>query len=80
MGEVVAEVKTLIVHMKCNKCGNGLMLKDGNIILTTDPPKYPHKCNNCGYQENYFVTYPYQKLVPIEYLREMTKEESEISQ
>ena len=46
--EVVAEVKTLSVYMKCDKCNNGLMLENGHIILTTDPPKYPHKCNNCG--------------------------------
>ena len=78
--EVVAEVKTLMVHMKCDKCGNGLMLKDGNIILTTEPPQYPHKCNNCGHQENYFFPYPYQKLVPMECLREMTEEEIEKEQ
>lgn len=30
--EVVAEVKTLMVHMKCDKCGKGLMLKKGNLI------------------------------------------------
>ena len=49
--EVVAEVKTLSVYMKCDKC------------------------NNCGYEDNYFVRYPYQKLVPLENLREMTDEE-----
>lgn len=75
--EVVAEVKTLTVHMKCDKCGNGLMLRDGNIILTTDPPLYSHKCNHCGNHENYHVMYPYQKLIPLENLREMTKEEFE---
>ncbi len=48
--EVVAEVKTLSVYMKCDKCNNGLMLENGHIILTTDSPKYPHKCNNCGYE------------------------------
>ena len=73
--EVVAEVKTLSVYMKCDKCNNGLMLENGHIILTTDPPKYPHKCNNCGYEDNYFVRYPYQKLVPVENVREMTDEE-----
>ena len=73
--EVVAEVKTLSVYMKCDKFNNGLMLENGHIILTTDPPKYPHKCNNCGYEDNYFVRYPYQKLAPLENLREMTDEE-----
>ena len=45
--EVVAEIKTLSVYMKCDKCNNGLMLENGHIILTTDPPKYPH---NGAYQ------------------------------
>ena len=53
MAEMAVEVKTLSVHMKCDKCQNGLMEPDGNIVLTTEPPLYPHKCNNCGYMENY---------------------------
>lgn len=30
----------------------------------------PHKCNKCGYVEDYPVRYPYQRIVPIEVLRE----------
>ena len=56
MAEIVVEVKTLSVHMKCDKCQNGLMESDGNIVLTSEPPLYPHKCNNCGYMENYPFT------------------------
>ena len=75
MAEIVAEVKTLSVHMKCDKCQNGLMEPDGNIVVTTEPPLYPHKCNNCGYMENYLFRYPYQKLIPIEQLREPKESE-----
>lgn len=76
MSEMVAEVKTLTVHMICDKCGNGLMSRYGNIILTAYPPQYPHKCNNCGYEENYPIMYPYNRLVPIEQLRHPTEDES----
>lgn len=75
MAEMVAEVKTLSVHMKCDKCQNGLMEPDGNIILTTEPPLYPHKCNNCGCTESYTFRSPYQKLIPVEKLREMKESE-----
>lgn len=68
--ELVAEAKTLIVHMKCDKCNNGLMVQDGYTILASDPPQYPHKCNNCGYYKNYFIQYPYQRMVLLEKLRE----------
>ena len=70
MSERVAEVKTLTVEMICDKCGNGRMIRNGNIMLCSNPPQYPHKCNSCGYEENYPFTYPYQKLVPLEPLRE----------
>ena len=75
MAEMVAEVKILTVYMKCDKCGNGLMERSGNMIFMSEPPLYPHKCNNCGYEENYPICYPYQKLVPLEQLRELTSEE-----
>lgn len=75
MGEMVAEVKTLTVEMMCDKCNNGLMKRDGYIVLSTDPPKYPHKCSNCGNMENYPIVYPYQILVPIEELRERREDE-----
>ena len=75
MAEIVVEVKTLSVYMKCDKCQNGLMEPDGNIVLTKEPPLYPHKCNNCGYMENYPFRYPYQKLIPVEQLRELKESE-----
>lgn len=77
MSELVAEVKTIIVHMKCDICGQGIMEQLGDTVLATYPPKYPHKCNHCGKIENYPVRYPYHRLVPIEPLREPTKEEAD---
>ena len=39
------------------------MEKDGNIVLTSYPPQFPHKCSYCGNRENYTVQYPYTKYV-----------------
>lgn len=47
-----------VVKMICDKCGKGEMTA-GNIMLTSYPPKFPHKCSNCGYEANYFHRYPY---------------------
>lgn len=77
MGELVAEAKTLIVHMKCEKCGKGIMEQFGNTVLATYPPQHPHKCNHCGHFENYPKEYPYQRLVVKEQLREPTEDELE---
>ena len=77
MSEMVAEAKILIVNMVCNKCKKGIMECYGNVVLTTYPESYPHKCKNCGNVENYNQTYPFQKLVPVEPLRKPTKEEYE---
>ncbi len=75
--EMVAEVKTIIVEMVCDKCGEGKMLPSGNVMLSSNPMLYPHRCNKCGYEENYKVQYPFHKLVPIENLREPTGREKE---
>lgn len=51
-----------MVIQKCDKCEIGIMERNGNIILTSEPPLYPHKCNNCGHEEAYAVIYPYQNI------------------
>lgn len=58
--EVKCEAKSFMVIQKCDKCGVGRMERCGNIVLTSEPPLYPHKCNNCGHEEAYTVIYPYQ--------------------
>ena len=71
--EMVAESKILIVHQVCEKCGEGIMQYDSKKQkLFKD---YPHKCDKCGHSEDYPVRYPYQKIVPIEALREPTGNE-----
>jgi hypothetical protein len=68
--EMVAEAKTLIVEMVCDKCGEGKMIPSGGEILCSNPPLFPHICNKCGNEENYKIRYPFHRLVPIEVLRE----------
>ena len=67
--EMVAEAKILMVHQVCDNCGEGIMAYD-----TTSAQMchigYPHKCDKCGYSKAYLVKYPYQRIVPIEVLRE----------
>lgn len=54
----VRQVQTHQVDERCPICGQGWMRPTG-IVLTTDPPQYPHKCTNCNYGQTYSVSYPY---------------------
>lgn len=60
--EVKCKAKLYMVIQKCDKCGIGRMERNGNMIFTSEPPLYPHKCNNCGHEECYTVAYPYQNI------------------
>ena len=53
--EIRKEVRTFLVHLKCN-CG-GKMLATG-MCLTSDPPQYPHECVECDLIVNKDTTYP----------------------
>ena len=46
MSEQITEVHTFLIHLICDECG-GKMLPTG-IMLLSDPPIYPHKCNICN--------------------------------
>lgn len=72
--EMVAESKMLMVYQVCDKCREGVMTYDFGSDKAWNA-EFPHKCNKCGHTENYPVRYPYQKLVPIEILREPTEQE-----
>lgn len=50
MAEQRSEVRTLMVRLMCDKCTIGEMLPTG-IALMSSPPKYPHKCSNCGHED-----------------------------
>ena len=55
------EVKTIKVDYKCPKCKTGYLRSTG-MVFTTDPPLFPHICNNpeCGYGETFRnIKYPY---------------------
>lgn len=67
--EMVSEAKILIVNQTCDKCGEGIMKYDREIAQMRHVG-YPHKCDKCGYVGDYPVRYPYQRIVPIEVLRE----------
>ena len=67
--EMVAEAKVLIVNQVCDKCGEGIMEYDAEAAQVCHIG-YPHKCDKCGWQNSYQVRYPYQRIVPIEVLRE----------
>lgn len=67
--EMVAEAKILIVHQICDNCGEGLMEYDAESAQMCHIG-YPHKCDKCGYIEDFSVKYPYQRVVPIEVMRE----------
>ena len=72
---LVAEVKTIIVHKRCDWCG-GLMEYQSNVpALTSYPMLYAHICNNCGLKSEYRHIYPYYTQIPIEELRDPTGDE-----
>jgi hypothetical protein len=59
--EVKNEVKTVRVDYLCPKCEKGFLRPTGQ-VLSSNPPQYPHKCNNpdCDYYETFMgKTYPY---------------------
>ena len=58
MAQEVKKVEVVMVDEKCPQCNKGYMRPTG-IVLTSNPPHYPHKCNKCGYEQTYGNTFPY---------------------
>ena len=57
--ETRKEVKQVQVDYQCPKCKKGYLRPTG-MALTTYPPQFPHKCNNCDYMETFRdKQYPY---------------------
>ena len=75
--ELVQDTKVLLVYQQCDKCKEGFMEEEEEDVMlcVNNPNSYLHKCNKCGYTERYSKFYPYQMLVPVGAVREMTKEE-----
>lgn len=70
--EVGQEIKIIMVRQRCDKCGEGYMETDGN-ILCSFPPKFPHVCSNCGFKKIYRKKYPYQMMIPVCEEKEFSK-------
>jgi predicted Zn-ribbon and HTH transcriptional regulator len=46
------------IDLKCCKCNNGFM-RHTVLRVISRPIMFPHKCNNCGFEESYRKIYPY---------------------
>lgn len=60
-------VRMIQVDYKCPECKTGYLRHTG-MVLTSDPPQFPHKCNNpnCHYRETFMnKSYPYIDYEPI---------------
>lgn len=57
MSERIYEARTVIVDYICDDCNIGVMEQTG-VMLPTDPPKWPHKCNHCGKTDVFWQKYP----------------------
>ena len=55
MKEVKTEARTYIVRAYCD-CG-GEYTPDG-MVLTSNPPQFPHHCSDCGDKSNLKAVYP----------------------
>lgn len=55
--ETRTQINVTEVDMICPKCSIGFM-RGNEMVIFSDPVKYPHICENCGYEENYTVEYP----------------------
>lgn len=63
MTEKRTEVKTIRVRAICN-CGGEF--KPTGMCLTSYPPQYPHKCDNCGKVKTFEKSYPTVEYVEVE--------------
>lgn len=58
MAETRREVRVFRIDFVCESCNKGNMVATGE-MLTSNPPWYIHKCDNCGVTEKYFnKSYP----------------------
>ena len=69
MAEKVCDAKLIMVFQFCDKCEEGKMIPTG-IVVSTNPPQYEHQCELCGNRSYYSTTYPVQRIIPLEALRE----------
>ena len=59
------EVKTWIIEWNC-PCGGIMEIDPNATVLLVNPPKYLHKCNECGQTEYSEESYPGSRLEYVE--------------
>lgn len=59
MAEQKKGVKTFIVRYFCDNCNTEV--EPTGKVLSSNPPKYPHKCPGCEATYTFGHRYPYQK-------------------
>lgn len=60
MAEEEIKVSPVKIDFKCPRCDAGHLRPTGT-CLTSNPPQYPHMCDNndCGYGETFNKIYPF---------------------
>jgi hypothetical protein len=58
MAERTSEVRTFLIERECDICGKGDLKPAGDIVLTSHPPLFPHRCESCGASANFPEKYP----------------------
>jgi hypothetical protein len=57
MPEIKRPVQTIEINYVCDKCGHGMMHKDGEMNAQTG--EVPHRCMICGNQQVFkWISYP----------------------
>lgn len=57
MAERVFAVEPYGVDYICDACNTGVM-EQTSVFLPVDPPKWVHRCNQCGHEQALSETYP----------------------
>jgi predicted RNA-binding Zn-ribbon protein involved in translation (DUF1610 family) len=57
MPELSKEVRTYEVSYICDVCGKGELRATG-VMLMSNPPRFPHRCNACGAEKIFGSKYP----------------------
>lgn len=55
--EVREHIRAVRVMLYCDECG--ARMKPTGTVIMTHPAKHPHRCPDCGFQDNYDHQYPY---------------------
>ncbi len=56
MSEELIPVNTFVAQYKCPNCS--VFMKFSGVVLTSNPPQYPHVCPDCGHKETLRKSYP----------------------